>query len=136
MASSQYLAEAKLNWLRGTAAPAAPANLYLSLHTADPGVNGINSDVTNSVIGGRGTLSSANLSEPVAAAGGGFQISNTAAVVLSNSVLASATLTHVGVWDALAGGNFLNYSALSPATSTAIGDVLRFAIGQLIFKER
>jgi hypothetical protein len=136
MPSSQYFAEVKLNWLRGTAAPAALTNLYVSLHTADPGANGINNDVTAAVASARGVIPIANLSAPTAAAGGGFQISNTASLVMTNSALAIATLTHVGFWNALSGGNFICYGTLSPATPVAIGDVLRFAVGQLVIKER
>lgn len=141
MPSSQYLAQKKLGWFRGTAPefayPASIGNLYISIHNANPGVNGSDGNVTTAVAGGRGTLSSANLSSPTPSSlpGGGFQISNTQAIVMTISAESAQTLTHFGVWDSLTGGNFLCYGSLAQPVSVQVADVVRFAIGQMIIRE-
>lgn len=135
MPSSQYHAVNKLNWLRGTTFPAALANVYISHHTADPGSSGVNSDVSTALAGGRTTLATSSLSAPAASASGGFQVSNTATVTASNSAASAQTITHIGLWDAATGGNFITYGLLSPAAVIATGDVYRFATGQIVIRE-
>lgn len=136
MPFSQYLAQQSLNWFRSTQLDLPPTNLFISLHSADPGRNGTSNDVTATVAGARGTLSTANLSAPVQSAlpGGGFQISNTAAVLMTSNAAGAATLTYFGVWDTLSGGNFLAYGLLTTPVNAQVGDVLQFAIGQLIIR--
>lgn len=135
MPSSQYHASNKLNWLRGTTFPSALSNVYLSHHTADPGTSGVNSDVSVALAGGRTTLATSNLSAPAVSAGGGFQISNTTTVTATNAAASTQTATHVGIWDAPTGGNFICYGLLSPAASVVTGDVYRFATGQIVIRE-
>lgn len=135
MPSSQYYASAKLNWLRGTAFPSALSSLHISLHTANPGASGSTGDVTTATVGGRTALSTSNLSAPTIAASGGFQVSNTTAVLATNSALASNTITYVGLWDAATGGNFITYGVLTNPANVAIGDVLRFGVGQIVIRE-
>lgn len=136
MPFSQYLAQQTLNWFRSSQLDLPPTNLFISLHSADPGRSGASSDVTTAVAGGRGTLSTANLSAPVQSAlpGGGFQISNTAPVLMTSNAPGAATLTYFGVWDASTGGNFLAYGVLSTPVSAQVGDVLQFTTGQLIIR--
>jgi hypothetical protein len=135
MPSSEYHATNKLNWLRGTTFPAALSNVYLSHHTADPGSSGVNSDVSTALAGGRTTLATSSLSVPAVSAGGGFQVSNTATVTASSSAASAQTVTHLGIWDAPTGGNFITYGLLSPAAVVATGDVYRFATGQIVILE-
>lgn len=136
MAASTYLGDTILNWLRGTAFAAAPSGLYVSIHSADPGGAGTTGDVTTAVLGGRVQLLQANLGSPAASAEGGRQISNVAALTLTSSALASATLTHYGVWTASSGGSFLVSGQLTAPVAAVTGDILRFAAGQLIIPTR
>lgn len=135
MPSSQYHATNKLNWLRGNAFPSALNNVYLSHHTADPGSSGVNADVSTVLAGGRTALATSGLSAPAASPSGGFQVSNTATVTASNAASSTQTVTHVGVWDAPTGGNFICYGLLSPAAAVVTGDVYRFATGQIVIRE-
>lgn len=135
MPSSQYHATNKLNWLRGTTFPAALSNIYLSHHTTDPGSSGINGDVSTILAGGRTTLATSGLSAPAARPAGGFQVSNTATVTASASAASTQTVTHVGIWDAPTGGNFICYGLVSPAAAVVTGDVYRFATGQIVILE-
>ena len=135
MPFSQYLADVQLNWLRGTSYASAPStNLYISLHSADPGINGLNSDVTVTLAGSRGTLPIANLTAPAASPSGGRQVSNSASVSLSNSAQGAATVTYYGIWDAASGGNFLTYGLLTQPVNVLVGDIIEFPVGQLVIR--
>lgn len=132
MAASQYFADAILNWLRGTTFPAAPVtNVFLSLHSGDPGALGVNNDVTTTIASGRATLALANLTTPAAGSPSGRVISNVSAVNFTNSALADATLTYFGVWSAISAGNFLVSGILSPPANILTGDIVEFAAGQM-----
>lgn len=147
MPFSNYLATRTLNWMRGVAngatspsagMPAAPATLYISLHSADPGMNGTTADVTLNVAAARGSIVAANWSAPAAlnpfTPATGFQISNTAEAVITASAVGSATVSHFGVWDASTAGNFLQYGQLTNPLVVAVGDSVKFSIGQLVLR--
>lgn len=137
MPFSQYLADSTLNWFRGSAFVAAPGtNVFVSLHSSDPGPTGANGDVTVTVAGGRATLPIASLGVPVTSSvpGGGREISNTSALSLTSSAPGSAVVTHFGIWSAATGGNFLAYGTLAVSVEVFIGDVLQFAAGQLVIR--
>jgi hypothetical protein len=136
MPFSQYFGQSALNWLRSQQLDLPPTGLYVSLHTADPGINGVVGDVTTAVAGGRALLPTANLSAPAASAlpGGGLQVSNTAAVLMTSNASAPAALTHFGVWTAASGGNFLTYGALAAPVLASTGDVLQFGVGLLVIR--
>lgn len=105
------LANNWLNMLRGTAFT-APSGLYAKLHTADPGAsasNGASSNTTRVAV----TLS--------AASGGAVALTGTAP---SWSMTATETISHVSLWDASTGGNFLWSAALSVSKAVTSGDTL------------
>ena len=101
------------------------ANLYLSLHTADPGLTG-----ANEVVGagysrqscpfaddggdGNGT-NSGTVTVPVPSSGGPFAI------------------THVALWDAASAGNCVAGGALSGTVNASAGSSLQWTAGQLSF---
>jgi hypothetical protein len=91
--------------------------LYLSLHTADPGATG-----ANEVTGG----SYARQTIPKVASSGGTYTSN---ANIDFAGMPACTVTHVGVWDALT-GNFL-YSAAVTSKAVNAGDAYRIASGSL-----
>lgn len=112
MPASTYVGNQILNfYLRGVdIAPAA--GVWVSLHTADPGLAGA-SEVTN---GGGGAWPAYVRVD--AAQGGAIASGWSASVAKSSQNLkdllfpahngpANVTVTHVGFWDAPAGGNFL-----------------------------
>jgi hypothetical protein len=136
MPISQYLADANLNWLRGDAFPAPPSvNIFVSLHSSDPGYNGVNGDVTTALLGGRVAVPLTSFVAPSDVPGGkGRQTSNSTLVSLSEAALDSATVTHFGLWSAVSAGNFLTYGLLSPAANFLVGDIIRFPIGQLVIR--
>lgn len=98
---STYAGNKLIDLLRGTAWT-APAGLYLSAHTADPGLTG-----TSEV----GTAGSNGYSRQALAlsAASGKATANTAQIQITMpSTLASNTpVPFLGVWDAATGGNFI-----------------------------
>ena len=79
MAFSQYLADRILGWVKGTTFPAALSNVYLSIHSGDPGTGGTSNDVTASITGSanRTAIASTAFTAAGNASGGGREITNT-----------------------------------------------------------
>jgi hypothetical protein len=130
MAFSAYLADKVLVWVKGTAFPSALTNVYVSLHSADPGTAGTTSDVTASIKGSaaRTAIAAADFSGVGAASGGGFQITNSNVVQFTTNAAngSTITVTHFGLWDASTGGNFLASGSLSASVDVATGDTVQF----------
>jgi hypothetical protein len=137
MAFSQYLATAVLNWLKGTTFPTAGATLFVSIHTADPGVDGLTADVTATVRGtsGRVAVTATAFTSP-ASGGGGFQVSNTGVVSITANAANGVTqrITHFGIWNAGSGGNFLGSGQLTTAVDVVTNDTVQFNIGALVLR--
>ncbi len=135
MAFSQYFATQVLSWVKGTQFPTALSNVYISLHSADPGVAGTNADVTQSITNSsnRTAVASSALGTVGSAQGGGFEITNTGVVQLTTSATNSTaiTVTHFGVWDAASGGNFLASGQLTSSVDVELGDTVQFNIGAM-----
>lgn len=135
MAFSQYLATQVLNWVRNTTFAAAPSNVFVSIHTGDPGTAGTSNDVTNNVTGSanRVAISSAAFSTVGAAGSGGFQITNTGTVQLTTNAQNATVqrITHFGLWDAATAGNFLASGSLTTAVDVQSGDTVQFNVGAL-----
>ena len=101
-----------LNVLRATTYTGI-TNLYVKLHTGDPGAAGANaaSAVT--------TRNALTLGAP---SGGSCTLSSLAGY----SMTTSETISHVSVWDASSAGNFLMSGALSVSKAVNNGDTLTF----------
>lgn len=135
MAFSQYLASQILNWVKGTTFTSALSDVYVSIHTGDPGTAGASNDTTNNVTGSanRVAISSAAFSSVGSASGGGFEITNTGTVQLTTNAVnvTPVTVTHFGLWDAQSGGNFLASGALTTGVDVQSGDTVQFNIGAM-----
>lgn len=135
MAFSQYFATQVLNWVKGSPFPTALANVYVSLHSSDPGTAGASGDVTNTITNSsnRTSISSSALSTVAGASGGGFEVTNTGVVQLTTSANNSTPInvTHFGVWDAASGGNFLASGQLTSAVDVEVGDTVQFNINAM-----
>lgn len=92
---------------------------YISLHTADPGETGI-----NEVTGGSYARQSASFN--VAASGA---TANSGVVDFIS--MPAVTVTHIGLWDAATGGNFLWGGALAASKTTNSGDTFRIPAGDI-----
>jgi hypothetical protein len=128
---STFARNAQLNHIRGTAYPSPPANLYVALFSSDPGRTGTGgTEVTTSIrTAGRVAIASSGW-DPIAASGDALFIANTASIAFGNAV-SSATVTHVGVFDASTGGNYYGGTA-SPFTATAGAPATIAALGLTI----
>ncbi|HAX04283.1 MAG TPA: hypothetical protein DCX77_01285 [Acidimicrobiaceae bacterium] len=135
MAFSQYFATQVLSWVKGSSFPAALSNVYITLHSSDPGTAGTSGDVTSTITNSsnRTAIASSALSSVGAASGGGFEVTNSGVVQLTNSANNSSpiTVTHFGVWDAQTGGNFLASGSLTSSVDVETGDTVQFNIGAM-----
>jgi hypothetical protein len=130
MGASTYTRNNVLNAaLRGTTYP-LPTATYVSLHDADPGLVGDNEIDTADWPG-----YVRRHAEQGAAIGTGWSKSTAGETknakqltYPSNDGAGQVTFSHVGVWDALSGGNFLGGGELTTPITLEIGDVHVFDI--------
>lgn len=124
MALSTYLGNALLNELLKNTNFAQLASVYLSYHTADPGLTGSNEVSGNgyarvqAVPASWGTVASKT-------------VSNVAALTFPTSTGNQGTVTHVGFWDAATSGNFLLGYALTSPVTIGNGNIPQFGVGAL-----
>lgn len=110
--STVNIANAWLNVLRGTTFTGI-ANVYVKLHTADPGASGATAAAAGSTTRVAITWS--------AAASGAIAMSGTAPSWTNGGT--SETLSHISFWDASTAGNFLGSAALSSTQAWNTGNV-------------
>jgi hypothetical protein len=99
---------------------AAITQVYVKLHTGDPGSAGASNAAAVT------TRSAVNFS---AASAGSMAKSNTP----SWSMTSTETITHISLWDASTAGNFLQSLALSASKAVANGDTLNLSTLTLNF---
>lgn len=108
---------------------AAAGNLYVSLHTADPGETGAQ-NTSEATFGSYAR-------QPVARSGAGWTVSgntatNAALIAFPQASSGSETITHVGIGtDSAGAGNLLWYGALDTSRAVSTGVTLQFAAGAL-----
>jgi len=136
LASYLPMADAKSNYLedklldhalgKGTRNFTSPANLYVALHTSNPGETGATGEVS-------GNNYSRQAVTFGAASSGSAQ--NTVAMTFLCSGGNWGTITHASIWDASSAGNCLYYGALTTSRTINNGDELEIAIGGLTVSE-
>ena len=130
MAFSQYFANEILTWIKGSSFPTALSNVYVSIHTGDPGTAGTSNDVTLTVTGSsnRTAISSSAFTGVTGASPSGFEIKNTNTVHITTNAQngTQQTLTHFGLWDAQTSGNFIASGALTTSVDIQSGDTVQF----------
>lgn len=107
---SAYLANGMLGCLRGTSFTISAA--YARLHTGDPGAAGLSNTSAEA------TRKAVTYAAPSA---GSLSITGTVPS-WPTWTAGSETLSHVSVWDAVSGGNFLYSYALSAPQAVVNGD--------------
>ena len=130
MAFTNYLEEKTLQHIFTATAFTQPGR-HVALFTAAPSDTGGGTEATNgdyARVAGTftvtaGTLGSADPSEAA----------NSAPVEFPEASASWGTINHVGVFDAPTDGNLLCWAELTAPKAVGIGDVLRFAIGELVF---
>jgi hypothetical protein len=112
-----------LEWIFNASAMAtAPANIYIQLHTADPGASG------TTAVAGNATRKDLTAAMGTAASGA---ITNTAAITwTTGEVDTSEDYTHWALFDASSAGNFL-LSGTMTANAVTVGDEFTIPVGDL-----
>lgn len=120
---SATIANDFLEWLfNASPASTAPTNIWIQLHTADPGAAG------TSAVAGNATRK--DLTAAMGTASGGA-ITNTAAITwTTGEVDTSEDYTHWSLWDASTSGTFL-CSGTMTANAVTVGDEFTIPIGDL-----
>lgn len=120
---SATIANDFLEWLFNASATAtAPANIWIQLHTADPGAAG------TTAVAGNATRKDLTAAMGTAASGA---ITNTSAVTwTSGEVDTSEDYTHWSLWDASTAGTFL-CSGTMTANAVTVGDEFTIPVGDL-----
>lgn len=122
---TDYVENAVLNWLRGTAMPTAPSGLFVGLFSSDP---------TDASTGGTEvTTTIRTAGRPAATFGApnsGGTIANSALIDFGNAA-GAATVSFYAVYDSASGGNKLFSGALTASKSISQNDPVSFAIGAL-----
>ena len=113
------IANSILDALCRSVAWSEPAELWVKLHTGDPGSAGTSNAASNTTRQ-EGTFS--------AASGGAI---TTSAACTWTSVSATETYSHVSFWDASTAGNFLGSDALETARGVTAGDTFEIPAGDL-----
>lgn len=120
--------------LRGTAFP-VPAGVYVALFTADPtDANVTANEVTVGAFPAyvrKDAAAGAAISTGWAASANGVTSNAKVLTYPANNGAGTVTVTHLGIYDALTGGNLLYHSPLVSSKSLLIGDVLSFGIGAI-----
>lgn len=118
-AMSNYLENKFLDHFLGTSSTAAPSNVYIGLHTADPTDAGTGAEVSGNGYARQamafgasssGTASNSGAVEFPAASGGNW-----------------GTITHIGIYDASSSGNLLFHAALTASKTINDGDIFKVA---------
>lgn len=126
-----YLEDAIINWHRGTAFPAVPANLYLALFTTAPvnGTDGAAVEVSGSsyarvaIVPNTTNFAAPSGSAPATSASG-------ANFVFPTPTGSWGTVVGWGLYDAASSGHLLEYGAFS-GVAVGSGDTVEFLSGNL-----
>lgn len=113
MSISNYAELKILEHTTGTTAWTMPTNVYVKLHTGDPG------EAATSSAAGETTRKQASFA---AAASGSIA---TSATLEWTNVASTETLTHWSLWDASTAGNALWTGALSSSAAVTAGDTFQ-----------
>ena len=132
-AASNYLEEKTLkhilqNVSTNGAAYTAPTNLYVSLHTGNPGEA---NDGANEISGSGYARELVTFGDVTTVADVCSVSSNVTVTFNQATSDYSADVTYIGIYDALTVGNLMFYGALSTAKTVTSGDVFQINSGSL-----
>ena len=128
---STYLEQKLLKHSLGVEAYTMPSPLYMSLHTGNPG------EGNNHPTGGAELADGVGYGAGYARQGVTFGTRTDGGLETDPSIckntnddtftgLPIAVITHIGIYDALTGGNLLYYTEMTTATTSALGDTFTF----------
>lgn len=113
-----------LDWLMTSGSATRPTAWYVALYTAAPSDSGGGTEVS-----GNGYAREAVTFAAATSPGG--TTSNSGAVTFTASGGNWGSITHIGIHDAVSGGNLLWHGAMTAAKTVNDGDTLEFSIGNI-----
>lgn len=136
---STYLQAARLNWFKGTTYATAPSNVYVSLFSTAPALDGTGGTEISGGGYARATVAQGSASWN-AQAGGGISgtaeyITNNAAITFPTATADWGTVVAAGIYDAATSGNLLYLCNLAVNRTVLNGDTFTFASGNLQINE-
>ena len=119
---SDYLENALINATLRNTTYTSPTTVYLALFTSDPTDAGTGTQVS----GGSYARQPITMGVPT----NGTSL-NTSTITFSAATTLWGTVTHVGIYDALTGGNLLYHTPLTVSKTIDVGDVFTIQAGNL-----
>ena len=113
-----------LDWMMTTGSATRPTAWYIALYTAAPSDSGGGTEVST---GGYARQSATF----AAATSPGGTTSNTNTIQFTASGANYGTITHIGIFDAVSGGNLLWHGAMTASRVVNDGDTLEFSAGNI-----
>ena len=113
-----------LDWLMTNGSATRPTAWYVALYTVAPSDSGGGTEVSGNNYA-RQAVTFAAATSP------GGTTSNTGAVTFTASGGNWGTITHIGIHDAVSGGNLLWHGAMTASKIVNDGDTLEFSIGNI-----
>lgn len=123
-ALSDYAEKLILDWMMTTGSATRPTSWYIALFTAAPSDSGGGTEVTGSGYARQSVTFDAGSSP-----GGTTQ--NSGAVSFTASGGNFGTVTHIGIFDAVSGGNLLWHGAMTASKTINDGETLEFSAGNI-----
>lgn len=124
MAKSTYLINNLLNVALRATAYTTPTTVYVALYTSNPTI----ADTGTEVTGGSYARQAVTFAAPSAGA-----VANSAALTFTN--MPAATITHIGIRDALTLGNLLHFAPATASKVTNVGDTVTVAVSAISVSE-
>ena len=119
---SNYLENALINGTLRATSYTAPTTVYVALYTSDP----TDADVGTEVSGGSYARQSVTFGAP-----SNGTSTNSADITFPTATAAQGTVTHIGLRDALTGGNLLYHTPLDASKTIDLGDIFKITTGNL-----
>ena len=119
---SNYLEDKLLDHVLRNVSYSSPTTTFIGLYTSNPDEDNSGSEVSG------GSYARQVLS--VTTASGGI-VTSSADVTFPQATASWGTISHIGVLDALSGGNLLMYTALTTSKTIDEGDILKISTGSL-----
>jgi hypothetical protein len=123
-ALSDYAEKLLLDWSMTTGSATRPTAWYVALYTAAPSDSGGGTEVST------GGYARQSVTFGAASSPGGTT-SNTNTVSFTASGASYGTVTHIGIFDNVSGGNLLWHGSMTASKTVADGDTLEFSIGNI-----
>jgi hypothetical protein len=123
---SNFLENALLNATLNATTYTAPANIYVSLWTSNPG-----DDASGTEVSTMGTSYARTAVSFATASGTSGNVLNDADVTFPTATGSFGTVGWIGINDAITGGNLLYHTALDTAKAIDTGDIFKISTGNL-----